>query len=238
MLRTLVNYYFTPPKITKTFLQTLLSLPLSRYEVRAPSGNVYLKNRTTGERLLKREAATQMVPRPRKLAHHEPAYQSLFQTGAVLPGRQRSEDQDARRFSKTTSSGRSRSRSPNHMFGMPGAYLPKYASGVARRGKSSERVVRHIHEVLPSPPTYEDPPRSVQSSPRRRKVCFVVDFFPVSHMILISMDTHNKRSSVLFTELDRRLSLSNNNQNKRKYKEENKKCRKNRQEKNKEILTK
>ena len=38
-----------------------------------------------------------------------------------------------------------------------------------------------------------------------------------------------KRSSVLFTELDRRLSLSNNNQNKRKYKEENKKCRKNRQ---------
>ena len=27
-----------------------------------------------------------------------------------------------------------------------------------------------------------------------------------------------KRSSVLFTELDRRLSLSNNNQNKRKYK--------------------
>ena len=36
-------------------------------------------------------------------------------------------------------------------------------------------------------------------------------------------------SSVLFTELDRRLSLSNNNQNKRKYKEENKKCRKNRQ---------
>ena len=40
-----------------------------------------------------------------------------------------------------------------------------------------------------------------------------------------------KRSSVLFTELDRRLSLSNNNQNKRKYKEENKKCRKNRQRK-------
>ena len=40
---------------------------------------------------------------------------------------------------------------------------------------------------------------------------------------------HMKRSSVLFTELDRRLSLSNNNQNKRKYKEENKKCRKNRQ---------
>ena len=38
-----------------------------------------------------------------------------------------------------------------------------------------------------------------------------------------------KRSSVLFTELDRRLSVSNNNQNKRKYKEENKKCRKNRQ---------
>ena len=38
-----------------------------------------------------------------------------------------------------------------------------------------------------------------------------------------------KRSSVLFTELDRRLSLSNNNRNKRKYKEENKKCRKNRQ---------
>ena len=38
-----------------------------------------------------------------------------------------------------------------------------------------------------------------------------------------------KRSSVLFTELDRRLSLSNNDQNKRKYKEENKKCRKNRQ---------
>ena len=38
-----------------------------------------------------------------------------------------------------------------------------------------------------------------------------------------------KRSSVLFTELDRRLSLSNNNQNKRKYKEENQKCRKNRQ---------
>ena len=39
----------------------------------------------------------------------------------------------------------------------------------------------------------------------------------------------NMGSSVLFTELDRRLSLSNNNQNKRKYKEENKKCRKNRQ---------
>ena len=38
-----------------------------------------------------------------------------------------------------------------------------------------------------------------------------------------------KRSSVLFTELHRRLSLSNNNQNKRKYEEENKKCRKNRQ---------
>ena len=38
-----------------------------------------------------------------------------------------------------------------------------------------------------------------------------------------------KRSSVLFTELDRRLSLSNNNPSKRKYKEENKKCRKNRQ---------
>ena len=38
-----------------------------------------------------------------------------------------------------------------------------------------------------------------------------------------------KRSSVLFTELDRRLSVSNNNQNKRKYNEENKKCRKNRQ---------
>ena len=40
---------------------------------------------------------------------------------------------------------------------------------------------------------------------------------------------HLERSSVLFTELDRRLSVSKNNQNKRKYKEENKKCRKNRQ---------
>ena len=32
-----------------------------------------------------------------------------------------------------------------------------------------------------------------------------------------------KRSSVLFTELDRRLSVANNGQNKRKYNEENKK---------------
>ena len=36
-------------------------------------------------------------------------------------------------------------------------------------------------------------------------------------------------SSVLFTELDRRLSVSNNNQNKGTYKDENIKCRKNRQ---------
>ena len=46
-----------------------------------------------------------------------------------------------------------------------------------------------------------------------------------------------KSSSVLFTELDRRLSVSNNNQNNRKYKEENKKCRKNRHT-NKEMFDK
>ena len=47
-----------------------------------------------------------------------------------------------------------------------------------------------------------------------------------------------KRSSALFTELDKRLSVSKNNQNKRKYKEENKKSRKNRQIENNEIFTK
>ena len=46
---------------------------------------------------------------------------------------------------------------------------------------------------------------------------------------------HMERISMLFTELDRRLSLSNNNQNKRKYKEENKKCRKNRREKQRDF---
>ena len=54
----------------------------------------------------------------------------------------------------------------------------------------------------------------------------------------LSMDTHEKRSSAIFTEYDTQLSVSNNNQNKRKYKEENKKCRENRPRENKEILTK
>ena len=47
-----------------------------------------------------------------------------------------------------------------------------------------------------------------------------------------------KRSYVLFTELDRRLSVSNNKRSKRKYKKRIKNAGKIDKEKNKEILTK
>ena len=160
-----------------------------RYEVRTASGNVFLKNRTTGERVLKEAVDSTIVPQPRRMPHHHPAYQYLDPpslaakrdvsasraaaaaavahlpldsfsersddgrggAAAVLPPQQQrrgfasgSRRQQPQPQSMAAASSRSRSTSrdrhagnPNYMFGLPGARMPRYASGVARRREPS-----------------------------------------------------------------------------------------------------
>ena len=79
---------------------------------------------------------------------------------------------------------------------------------------------------------WQDMPDIEQTLRRRGKVDPGITYDTVFPWIRM------KRSSVLFTELDRRLRVSNNDQSKRKYKKRIKNAGKIDNEKNKEILTK